>query len=31
VETGIENTEKFKESRRGITEKVFRSMGLLEE
>jgi beta-lactamase class D len=31
VESGIDNAEKFKESRRGITEKVFRSMGLMEE
>jgi beta-lactamase class D len=31
VESGTENTEKFKESRRGITEKVFKSMGLMEE
>ena len=31
VESDLDNTEKFKESRRGITEKVFRSMGLMEE
>lgn len=31
VESGLDNTEKFKESRRGITEKVFRTMGLMEE
>lgn len=31
VETGLENTVKFKESRRGITEKVFKSIGLMEE
>ncbi|MDP2337050.1 MAG: class D beta-lactamase [Bacteroidota bacterium] len=29
VESEIENTEKFKESRRGITELVFKSMGLM--
>jgi beta-lactamase class D len=31
MESGPENLEKFKESRRGITEKVFKSMGLMEE
>jgi len=31
VESGLENTEKFKESRRGVVEKVFKSMGLMEE
>lgn len=31
VESGTDNTEKFKESRRAITEKVFRSIGLMEE
>ena len=31
VESDQENTEKFKASRRGITEKVFKSMGLMEE
>jgi len=31
VESGTDNTEKFKESRRGITEKVFKAMGLMEE
>ena len=31
VEAGSENMEKFKESRRGIPEKIFRSMGLMEE
>ena len=31
MESSIDNTEKFKESRRGITEKVFKSMGLMEE
>lgn len=31
VESGQENSAKFKESRRGITEKVFKSMGLMEE
>ncbi|HEX7583505.1 MAG TPA: class D beta-lactamase [Prolixibacteraceae bacterium] len=31
MESGTDNTEKFKESRRGITEKVFKSMGLMEE
>lgn len=31
VESGLDNTEKFKESRRGVTEKVFKSMGLMEE
>ena len=31
VESGMDNTEKFKESRRGVTEMVFRSMGLMEE
>ena len=31
VESDLNNTEKFKESRRGVTEKVFRSMGLMEE
>ena len=31
MESGPENTDKFKESRRGITEKVFKSMGLMEE
>jgi len=31
VESGMDNTERFKESRRGVVEKVFRSMGLMEE
>jgi len=31
VESGLDNTEKFKESRRGVTEDVFHSMGLMEE
>ena len=31
VESGLDNTEKFKESRRGVVEKVFKSMGLMEE
>lgn len=31
MESDTNNTEKFKESRRGITEKVFKSMGLMEE
>lgn len=31
VESGQENSAKFRESRRGITEKVFHSMGLMEE
>ncbi len=31
MESDTSNTEKFKESRRGITGKVFRSMGLMEE
>ncbi len=31
VESGTENQERFKESRRGITEKIFKSMGLMEE
>lgn len=31
VESGQENAAKFRESRRGITEKVFQSMGLMEE
>jgi beta-lactamase class D len=31
VESDLSNTEKFKESRRGITEKVLRSMGMMEE
>jgi len=31
VESGQENSAKFRESRRGITEKVFKSMGLMEE
>jgi beta-lactamase class D len=31
VESGLDNTEKFKESRRGVTEMVFKSMGLMEE
>jgi beta-lactamase class D len=31
VESGQENAAKFRESRRGITEKVFKSMGLMEE
>jgi len=31
VESNLANTAKFRESRRGITEKVFKSMGLLEE
>lgn len=31
VETDSENLDQFKESRRGITEKVFKSMGLMEE
>lgn len=31
VESGQDNLEKFKESRRGITEKIFRNMGLMEE
>ncbi|MBA4408228.1 MAG: class D beta-lactamase [Odoribacter sp.] len=31
MESSTDNTEKFKESRRGITEKVFKSMGLMEE
>jgi beta-lactamase class D len=31
VESGQDNTEKFKESRRGVVEKVFQSMGLMEE
>jgi beta-lactamase class D len=31
MESGLDNTEKFKESRRGITEMVFKSMGLMEE
>lgn len=31
VESGLDNTERFKESRRGVTEQVFKSMGLMEE
>jgi beta-lactamase class D len=31
VESGQENDAKFRESRRGIPEKVFKSMGLMEE
>jgi beta-lactamase class D len=31
VESGLDNTEKFKESRRGVVEMVFKSMGLMEE
>lgn len=31
VESGLDNTERFKESRRGVVENVFRSMGLMEE
>jgi len=31
MESSTDNTEQFKESRRGITEKVFTSMGLMEE
>lgn len=31
MESATDNTQKFKESRRGITEKVFKSMGLMEE
>jgi beta-lactamase class D len=31
VESGQDNTERFKESRRGVVEKVFKSMGLMEE
>lgn len=31
VESGTDNTDRFKESRRGITEKVFHSMGLMED
>jgi beta-lactamase class D len=31
VESDLNNTEKFKESRRAVVEKVFRSMGLMEE
>lgn len=31
VESGMENTDRFKESRRAIPEKVFKSMGLMEE
>jgi len=31
MESGLDNTEKFKESRRGVVEKVFKSMGLMEE
>jgi beta-lactamase class D len=31
VESGMENSVKFRESRRGITEKVFHSMGLMEK
>lgn len=31
VESGQENSAKFREARRGITEKVFRSVGLMEE
>lgn len=31
VESGLENSAKFRESRRGITEKVFKSMGLMSE
>jgi beta-lactamase class D len=31
VESGQDNSAKFRESRRGITEKVFKSMGLMEE
>ena len=31
VESGQENSPKFRESRRAIVEKVFRSMGLMEE
>ncbi len=31
VESGTDNTARFRESRRGIAEKVFQSMGLMEE
>lgn len=31
VESDQENSAKFRESRRGITEKIFKSMGLMEE
>lgn len=31
VESGLENTAKFKESRRAITEKIFRNMGLMQD
>lgn len=31
VESGLDNSAKFRDSRRGITEKVFKSMGLMEE
>jgi len=31
VESGLDNTIRFKESRRGIPEKIFKSMGLMEE
>lgn len=31
VESDLTNTEKFKESRRGVTEMVFKSMGLMQE
>ena len=31
MESGMDNTEKFRESRRGVVEKVFKSMGLMEE
>jgi len=31
MESDLNNLEKFKESRRGITEKIFKSVGLMEE
>ena len=31
VESGLDNTIRFKESRRGIPEKIFKSMGLMVE
>ena len=31
MESNLSNLEKFKESRRGITEKIFKSVGLMEE
>ena len=31
VESGLDNTNQFKESRRGVVEMVFKSMGLMEE